>query len=66
MARRRAQFDDDESFAPPEAEAAPRSVRRELWRESALDLAAFEDGKLAQACMIPYLHFHPSPNLALA
>ena len=58
VARRPAQFDDDESFAPPEAEAAPRSVRRELWRESALDLAAFEDGKLAQACMMVVSHRH--------
>ena len=66
MAMRRSPFDDGSSLSPPEAEAAPRSVRRELWRESALDLATFEDGKLAQACMIPYLHFHPSPNPALA
>jgi hypothetical protein len=33
-------------------------VRKELWRESALDLASFEDGKLAQACMMVVSHRH--------
>jgi len=33
-------------------------MRKELWRESALDLASFEDGKLAQACMMVVSHRH--------
>jgi len=35
-------------------------MRKELWRESALDLASFEDGKLAQVCA--WRPFQPNLN----